>query len=64
MAIGLAVQDEIRVLAAIGAIAPGLESVTPERALAGGAHQPLDADDDVGVDVLAQQRRGDGAEQR
>src|SRR5262249_49933634 len=62
LTIGLAVKDEFRVLRAIRQIAQRAKGPLAERATHGIADQPLDADDDVGVDIGAHDRRGDGGE--
>ena len=54
---GRLVEDAVGVVAAVGAIAQRLEREGAEL-VAGQRGQALDADDDVGVDVGAQERRG------
>ena len=57
----LAVQDEFRIFRAVRQIAQRAERPFAERAANGVADQALDADDDVGIDVAAHDRRGDRA---
>src|SRR5690349_16823033 len=59
---GFAVQDEIRILRTIGQIAQRAERPFAECAANRIADQALDADDDVGVDIAAHDRRSDGRE--
>ena len=55
------VEEELRIVAAVGQVAPRLEGVGAEIGLRHVA-QAVDGDDDVGVDVLPHQRRRLGVE--
>src|SRR5215831_3224902 len=61
-AIGLLVEHAIGVLAAVGLEADLLEAIGPEPGAASIVDQPLDPDDEVGVDILAHQRRCDAGD--
>ena len=56
--IGLAVQDEFGIFRTVGQIAQRAERPFAERAANGVSDQPLDADDDVGIDIAAHDRGG------
>src|SRR5205085_1809341 len=61
-AVRLSVEDEFGIFRAIRQIAQCAKRPFAERAADGIADQPFDADDDVGVDVAAHDRRSDSGE--
>src|SRR5262249_24855656 len=60
LTIGLAVEDELRILRAVRQIAQRAKGPLAERAANGIADQPLDADDNVSVDIGPHDWRSDG----